>query len=315
MEQWHKQSRYVRPIAHVSSICYLLALLFAVLHQQKWIQAIINKYFSISIQTILLFFSSKNWMEELEERMNKTITEFTILFGVELLFFVIGLIIISFFFFRLKKIDQWHIGEKIVLLGYVGLLLSIGVILVKMGNEAYQTYSITEQRISSMSVADIRLFQEKLLAIAQQSTFSLDQFVPALLEAMEKLRTLVQTTKKIAEIPDLVQSSWSYLLVLKDWLVGLSVSMVMVVVIGHLTAGIQWILSSEFIQKKRRQSKKVRQIDLDERLVSVLEQQEQLLAQLTRQAEVMEIYEQKDLIKNDDPPKVKKENHVEASSE
>ncbi|MGX7150168.1 hypothetical protein [Enterococcus ureasiticus] len=280
-EQQAVKSVRLRAMVHFSSLIYLAVLLFLVVNQQGFIERIVRKNFRITFNNVLTFFSSKDWQASLVDNVRQMINQLALLVIIQSVVIVIGLVLIGYFLWRLRKNDRWHLSEKLLVIGYVFLIISLLTILTKMAIETYQTYTIIDQRINSLSINELNTFQEKLSDIFLQSTFKLEQLIPSIASLFEQLRELIQTTKNIAGIPNLVQQTWEQLLVLKNWLVGLSISSVGIILVGHLIEGIRIIKNSQWIEAKLQRTKKSRQIELNERLVEVIEQQQQLIELLS----------------------------------
>lgn len=283
MVKWFGKKQYLRPIVHISSLLYLAVLFFLVVNQQSFIQGITQKYFKINIQSVLLLFSSEDWLTSLQEQAKQMGIELAILAGSQIIFIILGLILIGYLLWRLKRIDRWHLSEKLLIAGYLFLVISLVTILVKMGMEVSQTYNTVNHRINSLSVSELQAFQDKLSEIFLNSSFSLDQLVSNILSLIDQIRGLIQKTKKIAGIPDLLQQSWAQILILKNWLVGCSIGAVAIILVGHVVEGIRMIKDSQYLQNKfnLHHTKRVRQIELNERLVEVIEQQQVLIERLS----------------------------------
>ncbi|WP_427813267.1 hypothetical protein ACQKTA_07105 [Enterococcus sp. 22-H-5-01] len=282
MDKVFKNSRYLKITAHIFSISYLATIIFLVIHQKEWIQGIVKKYFSLSFRNVLLFIAGKNWTADIEQRLRYLGREMMILLGVELSFCILGFIIIIILFLRVRKIGIWRLSEKLVFTGYMIMLIVLSLTLFKMGTEIHQTYLVIEKRINSMSVSEIQLFQDKVLVIFQQSNLSLDHILPSLIDAIEQLQKLISTTKKIAGIPSVIESSYEKLIIQKNWFLGCSIIGLFIIIIGHLNAGINWLRQTQLMKDRKRTTKKIRQIDIDERLTKVMEQQEELINQLIK---------------------------------
>lgn len=290
MVKWFGKKEYLRPIVHISSLLYLAMLLFLVVNQQHFIQRITQKYFKISIKSVLLLFSSENWLTGLQDQAKQMGIELAILASVQIIFIILGLIIIGYLLWRLKKVDRWHLSEKLLIVGYLCLIICFVTILIKMGMEVSQTYGTVNERINRLSVSELKTFQEKFIAIFQNLSFSFDQLVSGVFSLIDQIRDLIQRTKKIAGIPDLLQQSWNQILVLKNWLIGCSIASIAIILVGHVVEGIRMIKNSQYLQNKFSlyRTKRIRQIELNERLVEVIEQQQVLIERLSEEKKTSE---------------------------
>lgn len=280
-EYFTKRGR-LRAIVHLSSLSYLVILLFLVINQRGFIETIIRKSFRITVNNVLTFFSSKDWQAGLSDKVSQVVTNLSLLIIIQTIVVLAGLVLVGYLLWRLRKQNQWHLSERLLVIGYLFLVIALLTVLTKMTIEMYQTYTVIDQRINSLSVQELNRFQEKLSDIFRQSTFTLDQLIPSVMSLLEQLKELIHTTRNIAGIPNLVQETWEQLLVLKNWLVGLSLSAVAIILAGHITEGIRIFKNSQWLETKLRRTKRSRQIELNERLVEVIEQQQELIELLTK---------------------------------
>ncbi|OJG56073.1 hypothetical protein RV06_GL000189 [Enterococcus haemoperoxidus] len=272
----------LRGLVHLSSLSYLAVLLFMVINQRGFIENIIRKSFRITVSNVLTFFSSEDWQTAFSVKLNQVVTNLTILVIIQSIIVFVGLALIGYFLWQLRKNDQWHLSEKLVVVGYLFLVIALLTLLTKMAMETYQTYTVIEGRIHRLSLEELNRFHQKLSDIFQHSTFTLDQMIPSVISLVEQLKALIQTTRNIAEIPDLVQQTWEQLLVLKNWLVGLSSTAIVIILGGHMIEGLRLLKNSQWAESKLQRTKKNRQIEVNERLVEVLEQQQQLIELLSK---------------------------------
>lgn len=271
----------IRTLVHASSLVYIGLLSFLIFNQQRFIEGIIQKNFSITVNNVLLLFSAKDWQSVLADKIKLVINHLTILIVVQSVVILAGLVLIGYLLWQLKKKDRWRLSEKLVVFGYLFLVISLGIVLTKMMLEAYHTYVAIDQRINSLSTEELTILQEKLATIVLHSSFTLDQLIPSFLGVFEQVRTLIHTTRNIAGIPNLIQQSWEQLLFLKNWLIGLCLGGIAIVLIGHIVEGIRLFRHSQWVEKKLERRKNSRQIELNERLVDVIEQQQQLIKLLS----------------------------------
>lgn len=282
MEQRSMRKQFTQLIIHISSLLYIAIILFLVMNQQGIIKSIIQKYFEINIQNLLLLFSTEDWVQILAEKLRQMGIELALVIGLQILIVIIGLIFIGWFLWKLKKISQWYFSEKLLVIGYLFLTLSLIIFLKKMGLEAYQTYQIILHRVNALSVDELRIFQEQITNSFSHTNFTWNYLVSDVLTLLEQLRDILSKTQKIAGVPELLKQSWQHLLILKNWLIGCSVSGIAIVLVGHGVAGVQLIKNSTYIQRKLQKSKYSRQIELNDRLVTVIEQQQLLIEEMTK---------------------------------
>ncbi|MGM0218776.1 hypothetical protein [Enterococcus sp. AZ126] len=282
-EQQSVKSNRLRAIVHFSSLIYLGILLYLVVNEQGFIEGIIRKNFRITFNNVLTFFLSKDWQTALVDNVRQMINQLAILVIVQSLVVLAGLVLIGYFLWRLRKNDQWHLSEKLLVIGYLFLIITLLTILTKMAIETYQAYVVIDQRINRLSLNELNVFQENLSNIFLSTTFTLDQLIPSIMSLFEQVRELIQTTKNIAGIPNLVQQTWEQLLILKNWLVGLSISAVGIILVGHIIEALRLFKNSQWVETKLQRMKRSRQIELNEQLVKVVEQQQQLIELLSEE--------------------------------
>ncbi|KXT59424.1 hypothetical protein [Lactococcus sp. DD01] len=282
MEKWSRRKQFTRLIIHIGSLFYIAILLFLVMNQQGIIKSIIQKYFEINIQNVLLLFSTEDWGQILTEKLRQMGIELALVIGLQILIVIVGLIFIGWFLWKLKKINPWYFSEKLLVIGYLFFTLSLIIFLTKMGLEAYQTYQIILQRVNALSVDELRIFQEQITNSFSHINFTWNYLVSDILTLLEQLRDILSKTQKIAGVPELLKQSWQHLLILKNWLIGCSVSGIAIVLVGHGVAGVQLIKNSTYIQRRLQRSKYSRQIELNDRLVTVIEQQQLLIEEMAK---------------------------------
>lgn len=276
------KDHFFRSIVHLSSLVFLFVLWFIIAHQQNWINRIVNNYFEVNIRSVLLFFSASDSFQTLKDYLTSMGTELALLFAVESLAVVTGVSIIGYFLWKLKRIDRLFISEKILLAGYLLLVVSSIVIVVRISLEVYQTYHIIDQRVSQLSVQEISDLQTQLTNAFFDTSFSVDRLLADIASLLEQIRSIIQKTSDIAAIPSMLSQSWSHILLLKNNLIGYATVAVLVIVIAHGLALIKGIKKSNYLQMKLKTPTKARQIDVNEQLVTVIKQQKELIEILSK---------------------------------
>lgn len=239
-------------------------------------------YFEVNIRSLLLFFSASDRFQTLKDYLTSMGTELALLFAVESLAVVTGVSIIGYFLWKLKRIDRLFISEKILLAGYLLLVVSSIVIVVRISLEVYQTYHIIDQRVSQLSVQEISDLQTQLTNAFFDTSFSVDRLLADIASLLEQIRSIIQKTSDIAAIPSMLSQSWSHILLLKNNLIGYATVVVLVIVIAHGLALIKGIKKSNYLQMKLKTPTKARQIDVNEQLVTVIKQQKELIEILSK---------------------------------
>lgn len=280
-----KKNNPLRMVVHLSSLGYLLMLGIMVVNQVSFFERIVQKYFRLKIGSVLRFFSTDNWADNLTVNLQLMATDMAVLVVIELVLVVVGLCAIFYLLWRLKKKEGWRLSEKIVTVGYLFLVGSLMVILTKMTLTSYHTYEVINSRLSSLSVGEVKEIQNTLQEMVLKSNLNLDSFIPNALGLVEQLKEFVNKTSAIAGIPKLLDSSWQTLLALKNWLVGCSVIAIVMILVGHLIEGLAHLNVYQQLRERMFRTKTSRQIDLNERLVEVVEQQAALIALLTEKVE------------------------------
>lgn len=276
------KDHFFRSIVHLSSLVFLFVLWFIIAHQQNWINRIVNNYFEVNIRSVLLFFSASDSFQTLKDYLTSMGTELALLFAVESLAVVTGVSIIGYFLWKLKRIDRLFISEKILLAGYLLLVVSSIVIVVRISLEVYQTYHIIDQRVSQLSVQEISDLQTQLTNAFFDTSFSVDRLLADIASLLEQIRSIIQKTSDIAAIPSMLSQSCSHILLLKNNLIGYATVAVLVIVIAHGLALIKGIKKSNYLQMKLKTPTKARQIDVNEQLVTVIKQQKELIEILSK---------------------------------
>lgn len=270
-----------RSIVHVSSLIFLFVFLFIFTHQQMWIKGIMQHYFEVNIRSLLLFFSASDRFQTLKDYLLQMGMEMVGWIAVELLIIVTGLSIVGYFLWKLR-VDRWYLSEKILAAGYLILVGSSVVVLVKMGVEGYQTYSTIVHSVNQLSMQEIRDLQTQLTSAFFDTSFSVDGLIANLASLLEQIRSIIQKTNEIAAIPSLLSQSWNQILLLKDSLIGCVIAAVLVIVIAHGLALINLLKKNNYIQMKLKMRKNTRQNEINEHLNTVTKQQKELIDLLSK---------------------------------
>lgn len=257
-------------------------LFWGMKNQRDIISGIIGKYFEVNIQTILLYFSTDDRIQVISEQLKNMGIELAWLIGVQFFLAILGLILIGYFF--VKLIGYFPMSEKILIIGYLFLVFSSVIILFNMGIEIYQKYNVIVQRVDRISVNEVEKISEQFKNTISDTTISMDNLVSDIVSLFEKIRSIIQNTKSIAGIPDLLTQTWEHLLHLKNWLVGCIEGAIGIILFGHGIAGVQLLRNSDYMKKIASNRKKSRQIELNEQLVSVIKQQNELINLLSEKS-------------------------------
>ncbi|WP_314062328.1 hypothetical protein [uncultured Vagococcus sp.] len=274
-----------RTALHLSSLGYLLIVFTMVINQQAFFEKIVARYFKLNVGSIIVFFSSDDWLTSLTRQFKLMGNDMVILIIVELVIIILGLAVIGYLFWALRKRDGWRLSDKLVGLGYLFLVISMVIILTKMSLNTYHTYETINQRLSRLSVNELAGIRDYLQELVRQTDLSLDSLIPSGLDLIGQIKGFINKTKAIAGIPQLIDSTWQSLLVLKNWLIGCGVLAVMVILVGHVMEGITHLKVYQQAKTRLSRTKASRQIELNERLVEVAEQQAALLLLLMDQKE------------------------------
>lgn len=274
-----------RTALHLSSLGYLLIVFTMVINQQAFFEKIVARYFKLNVGSVIVFFSSDDWLTSLTRQFKLMGNDMVILIIVELVVIILGLAVIGYLFWALKKRDGWRLSDKLVGLGYLFLVISMVIILTKMSLNTYHTYETINQRLSRLSVNELAGIRDYLQELVRQTDLSLDSLIPSGLDLIGQIKAFINKTKAIAGIPQLIDSTWQSLLVLKNWLIGCGVLAVMVILVGHVVEGITHLKVYQQAKTRLSRTKASRQIELNERLVEVAEQQAALLLLLMDQKE------------------------------
>lgn len=274
-----------RTALHLSSLGYLLIVFTMVINQQAFFEKIVARYFKLNVGSVIVFFSSDDWLTSLTRQFKLMGSDMVILIIVELVVIILGLAVIGYLFWALKKRDGWRLSDKLVGLGYLFLVISMVIILTKMSLNTYHTYETINQRLSRLSVNELAGIRDYLQELVRQTDLSLDSLIPSGLDLIGQIKAFINKTKAIAGIPQLIDSTWQSLIVLKNWLIGCGVLAVMVILVGHVVEGITHLKVYQQAKTRLSRTKASRQIELNERLVEVAEQQAALLLLLMDQKE------------------------------
>lgn len=274
--------KFFRSMVYISSLIFLIVLLFIFQHQQGWINGIVNNYFDINVRSILMLFSASDMFQTLKEYFVHMGIEIGGLIVLEGLIIVTCLCLIGYFLVKLKRIDRWYVSEKMLVGGYLFLVVSAVVIKVKMGVEVYQTYNTVVQRVNQLSVQEVLHLQTEFTNVFINSSFSVDRLIADFASLFEQIRTNIQKTNEIAGIPSVLRQSWDQIFMLKNGLMVCVTAAVFVLFAAHGLALFQWIKMNDYVQLKLTSRKRARQIEMNEQLVTVIKQQKELIELLSK---------------------------------
>lgn len=282
MEKWSMRKEFIRSLLHISSLTYIILLFYLVIKQQNFIENILQKHFKINIENLLLFFSTEDWMQLLKEKIRDVGIELIIFIIIQLLLLILGLILISWLAWKLKRIDQWYLAEKFLIIGYLFLTLSTVIILTKMYFVTNETYQTIFQRINDLSLTEVRAFQDKISSNFSNIHFTLDSIISDTLFLVDQLRDTINKTQRIVDIPELLHQSWQKMILLKNWMLGCCISGLAIILTSHGIFVIHLIKTSNYVQGKIQKSRFSRQIELNEKLVKLMSQQQILLEEIIK---------------------------------
>lgn len=273
MGYWKALSRKSKCLL-IGSPVFLITLWYLMMNQGRMITGIITAPFNLSLMHLLKFFMTDNWLSVLIQDLKNISIQLGVVIGSQLLFFVIGIMILLVLQWKNAKEASWYIGNKFIFGGYLFLLLSTISLAVVLGNETYQLAGVINHSLERLSPAELRILSDSVAETYHQFTWSIDSIFKDATGFMSTMNSLIASTKEIATIPDLIIDWFNHLAIYRNYLLGFVGFSTITIVSGHL---MEFYRVSKLNKPLSRKNKKV---SIDERIITLLEQQQKLLEKM-----------------------------------
>lgn len=263
----------------VGSPVFLISVWYLLFNQAKIVTDIITAPFNLSWVNLFKFFLNEQWLDVLIKNFKTILINLSIVISAQLLFFIIGIVLILVLQWKSSKATKWYFGNKLIFTGYLFMLVSTISLAGILGNVSYQLVDTINSSLQKLSVAELTKLSDEVTGVVSQFTWSLDSIISDATTLMNTVKHIIATTKEIANIPDLITVWFDNLTIYRNYLLGFVSASTVVIISGHL---VELYRIFELNKHLIRRNKKV---SVDERIITLLEQQQKLLEKLSEKEE------------------------------
>lgn len=263
----------------VGSPMFLISVWYLLFNQAKIVTDIITAPFNLSWVNLFKFFLNEQWLDVLIKNFKTILINLSIVISAQLLFFIIGIVLILVLQWKSSKATKWYFGNKLIFAGYLFMLVSTISLAGILGNVSYQLVDTINSSLQKLSVAELTKLSDEVTGVVSQFTWSLDSIISDATTLMNTVKHLIATTKEIANIPDLITDWFDNLTIYRNYLLGFVGASTVAIVSGHLVELYRiFELNKHLIRKNKK-------VSVDERIITLLEQQQKLLEKLSEKEE------------------------------
>lgn len=263
----------------VGSPVFLISVWYLLFNQAKIVTDIITAPFNLSWVNLFKFFLNEQWLDILIKNFKTILINLSIVISAQLLFFIIGIVLILVLQWKSSKATKWYFGNKLIFAGYLFMLVSTISLAGILGNVSYQLVDTINSSLQKLSVAELTKLSDEVTGVVSQFTWSLDSIISDAITLMNTVKHIIATTKEIANIPDLITVWFDNLTIYRNYLLGFVGAGTVVIISGHLVELYRiFELNKHLIRKNKK-------VSVDERIITLLEQQQKLLEKLSEKEE------------------------------
>lgn len=263
----------------VGSPVFLISVWYLLFNQAKIVTDIITAPFNLSWVNLFKFFLNEQWLDVLIKNFKTILINLSIVISAQLLFFIIGIVLILVLQWKSSKATKWYFGNKLIFAGYLFMLVSTISLAGILGNVSYQLVDTINSSLQKLSVAELTKLSDEVTGVVSQFTWSLDSIISDATTLMNTVKHIIATTKEIANIPDLITVWFDNLTIYRNYLLGFVGAGTVVIISGHLVELYRiFELNKHLIRKNKK-------VSVDERIITLLEQQQKLLEKLSEKEE------------------------------
>lgn len=259
----------------VGSPVFLFSVWYLLINQVKIVTDIVTAPFNLSWMNVIKFFLNEHWLDVLIKNLKTISINLGVVISIQLLFFIIGIILLLILQWKSAKATKWYVGNKLIFGGYLFLLISTISLAVVLGNVSYQLIDTINSSLQKLSVAEVTKLSDEVTGVFNQFTWSFDSIVRDATTLMNTVKHIIATTKEIANIPDLVTIWFDNLTIYRNYLLGFVGISTVTIVSGHCMELYRILELNKHLVRKNKK------VSVDERIVTLLEQQQKLLEKLS----------------------------------
>jgi hypothetical protein len=264
----------------IFSPLFLLTVGYFISIQQKIIVSIFNNYFSLTFTNVLHLLATDNWVEVLLQNAESMVINIGVVLLIEIIVAVIALIVIFFFLYKIQKRETLLFGNKLVLSGYLLITVGMSIIGTIAISSTLLTYTTVQGIINGLTSSELQTMSEEILAVLANFSLSSNQIFKDLLSISDQVEIVFARAGEVASIPGTIDSWWQGILSLKIYVIGVASISILSILIGHAKELWTFIKTSNLYQERKV---KARKEPFNERLLRVLEKQNEILEEMYKE--------------------------------
>lgn len=261
----------------IISPLFLLTVGYFILNQQNIIASIFNNYFSLTFTNVLHLLATYNWMEVLLLNAERMVIHIGVVLLIEIIVAVIVLIAIFFFIYRIWKRETFYFGNKLVFSGYILIVIGMSIVGTIAFSSIIITYITVRGILNELQPSELQALSNEILAILANFSLTSNQIFKDLVSVSDQLELVFAKAGEVASIPDIIHNWWQGILSLRIYVIGVAAISVLSILTGHVMEILTFIKDSTLYQNRKV---KTRKESFNERLLRVLEKQNEILEQM-----------------------------------
>lgn len=257
----------------------LLTVGFVISYQQSIIKSIFNRYFGLTFTNVLHLLASDNWMSVLLQNAESMVINIGVIFLIELIIAVIALIIIFFFIYMIWKQEALSFGNKLVFSGYLLLVTGLTIISIIVISSTILTFINVREILSALEASELQALSNEIITVLTNLNLSSNQIFKDLVSISDQLEIVFGKAGEVAAIPGKIDNWWQSILSLRIYVIGIAAISILSILSGHVLEIWTFIKASSLYQERKV---KTRKESFNERLLSVLEKQTEILEEMSK---------------------------------
>ena len=263
----------------VFSPLFLFAVGYLILIQQKIIVSIYNKYFSLTFTNVLHLLATDNWMSVLLQNAESMVINIGVVLLIEVIIAVFALTLIFFFLKKTWKEETFFLGNKLVLSGYLLIVLGMLIIGIISLSSTISTFTAVRGIINGLQPSALQALSKEIIAILANFSLASNQIFKDLVSISDQLELVFARAGEVASIPGTIHNWWQGILSLRIYvIIGAAIS-VLSILTGHVMEIWTFIKASNLYQNRKV---KTRKESFNERLLQVLEKHNEILEEMIK---------------------------------
>ena len=196
----------------VFSPLFLFAVGYLILIQQKIIVSIYNKYFSLTFTNVLHLLATDNWMSVLLQNAESMVINIGVVLLIEVIIAVFALTLIFFFLNKTRKEETFFLGNKLVLSGYLLIVLGMLIIGIISLSSTISTFTAVRGIINGLQPSALQALSKEIIAILANFSLSSNQIFKDLVSVSDQMETVLARAGEVASIPGTINDWWQGIL-------------------------------------------------------------------------------------------------------